>query len=831
MDREQNIRGAASMSASNTGPRRAIWGLVNDGYALVAKTANLTHDEAFELCRVPDIGDPSAYLDQGVAYLRAPKWGHVFARYFTNAERDSAGRASLVYDVVALSDPEFASLGYDAFQALPPIAADRRPERFGELAIPQLVLRNPADESARLAELLASEDHEAIAVVLGAVLMGDHALCIAPGFRAELIESIALLLPKSLRPQLTFQGPTTDFPKYTPRLTVAERGHALLVEREWSTVLPRDAQDPRLAEPRGDAARLVALGAQPDRLRRAWASMPDASARTDLRASVAEILRMDMLHEGLRSGDLRRVVLIVARAERADERVRLADVMFEHATSGNIVAALVDVVQGEQRGAWQAVHAIASAVARRRDQDRERFAEFFRALADAFAVIRVPNDDSVARDVRAMAACAVASLDDLERFLDIADPSLPWDSAWRDGSARWVTGRSATARVFDALAATGATYSGAVEGLQAVTQVASSATRHARDRAHTLALAIVRRTLRDRATLEPPDRLGLLVDTLIRLWSSDDGNVRRNSVATVSETERAVRRFFGVTDAVPAPSDPRRLALDFSRAISETAGSSGEPELLGWIIAALERAHAGVVGEPTVRAVAALLEDLKRTRSSSDIATSVGRVLLHLSSSDAAFVFRPVWLDIVRHADENTRRELLARAVGWVARGYATGRFTIGAFADACAAAGSEGITIDDATVELLLPHLTAAAARGKATELSLLSAAVAAVATPAAVEKVTDALLAVVPDAVADTVRMRRLALALHEIERVRDEDRYADARSTLRRVVDQHSISTDEERALRTFLGVEDGTVIRRILGRLPSLTPAAVAGGDRR
>ena len=69
---------------ATVGPRRAIWGLVNDGYALVAKTANLTHDEAFELCRVPDIGDPSAYLDHGVAYLHAPKWGHVFARYFTN---------------------------------------------------------------------------------------------------------------------------------------------------------------------------------------------------------------------------------------------------------------------------------------------------------------------------------------------------------------------------------------------------------------------------------------------------------------------------------------------------------------------------------------------------------------------------------------------------------------------------------------------------------------------------------------------------------------------------------------------------------------------------
>jgi hypothetical protein len=430
-----------------------------------------------------------------------------------------------------------------------------------------------------------------------------------------------------------------------------------------------------------------------------------------------------------------------------------------------------------------------------------------------------------------MAVCAVASLDDLERLLDLAEPTLPWDSAWRDGCGRWVTGRSATARLFDALATTGATYSGAMEGLQAIAQVTNSTSGHARDRALALALAIVRRTLRDRATLEPPDRLGLLVDALIRVWSPDDVTVRRNSAASAGETERAVRRFFGVMDVMPSSGDPRRLAIDLSRAVSETAGTAAESELLGWTIAALERAHVGSVGEITVRAAAALLEDINRGGASTDIATSVGRVLLHLSSADAAFVFRPAWLDVVRQADEVTRRELLARAVGWVARGYATGRFTIGAFADACAAAGSENITIDDATVELLLPHLTAAAARGKATELSLLSAAVAAVATPAAVEKTTDALLAAVPDAVADTVRMRRLALALHEIERVRDEDRYADARSALRRVLDQHSISSEEERALRTFLGVEDGTVIRRILGRLPSLTPAAVGGGDRR
>jgi hypothetical protein len=141
------------MTAPDTalgGPRRAIWGLVNDGYALVAKTANLSYDEAFELCRVPDIGDPSAYLDSGLAFLHAPKWGHVFARYFTNADRDSAGRASLVYDVIALSDDAFAAIGNDAFAALPPLARDHRPERFGELPIPTLTPRDEPTSAARL---------------------------------------------------------------------------------------------------------------------------------------------------------------------------------------------------------------------------------------------------------------------------------------------------------------------------------------------------------------------------------------------------------------------------------------------------------------------------------------------------------------------------------------------------------------------------------------------------------------------------------------------------------------------------------------------------------
>jgi hypothetical protein len=833
-------------AASHVGPRRAIWGLVNDGYALVAKTANLSHDDAFELCRVPDIGDPSGYLDQSVAYLRAPKWGHVFARYFTNAERDSAGRASLVYDVVALSDDDFAAIGNDAFRALPPLATDQRPERFGELAIPTLESRDPTTEAARVTTLLKGEDDETLAALLGALLAGDHVLCVAPGLRAETIECLTLLLPPVLRPSVTFQLPTVDFPKHTPRLAVAERGHALLVEREWSVVLPRDADDPRLAEARATAARLVALGRSTDRLLRAWATSAGAETpgvgaavlgAADLHAAVAGVLRMDLLREGLRTGDVRKTVLVAARAETADERLWLADAIFEQATPGAVAQALVDVVRGDQRGAWSAVHAVSSGVAARREQQRERFEAFFTALTDGLRDVPRPPAEPQLRDpareqaneVDVLLACAAASLGDLSRFLDVADPALPWETAWRDGTARWVKGRSGVARLFDALAARGATYGDTMDALQAIVAMTGTTHGRTRDRASSIALALVRRVLRERATLEPPDRLGAVVETLLKIWAVSP-QASRAADDPVADVSRAVRRFLGATES-RSTNDPRRVAAELSAVVADAEDGGTDSELLGWAIAALERAHAGTLGEGTIRAVAALLEERRRV-GAGDAAPTVGRVLLHFAAADASYIFRPAWLDVVRQADDTSRRELVARALSWVTRGYATGRFTIGAFADACVVAGAEGVAIDQATCDLLVPHLVAAGERRTAMEIALLAGTVAAVATPAAAETLTTALLSAADESVADGVRMRRLALALHEIERVRDEDRHAQARATLRRVLARHSLAPDEEKALRVFLGVDDGTMIGKWLSRLPSLTPAGVlATGERR
>ena len=819
---------------SSGGPRRAIWGLVNDGYALVAKTANLSYDEAFELCRVPDIGDPSAYLDKGLAFLRAPKWGHVFARYFTNADRDSAGRASLVYDVVALSDDEFAAIGNDAFAALPPLGRDHRPERFGELPIPTLTPRDEATSAARLTELLKTEDQTTITSLLAALLAGDRVLSFLPGVREETVECLTLLLPPWLRPALTFQIPTIDVPKHTPRLTVAERPHALLVERDWTAMLPRDAADPRFAEPAATASRLVALGKTGDRLHRAWAvgaamSGEIAPAQIDLGAEIAGILRMDLLHEGLRSGDLRRAVLVTARAVSDDERVRLADALFRHAAADRVAAALADVARGEQRGAWSAVQAISIAVGLRRDRQRDRFTKFFSNLLDGLRAVPRPAEDESARGAQVTLACAAAALDDLDRFLDFADPALPWEAAWHNGTARWVKGRSQVARLFDALAARGTSYADAVDGVNAIAAVAASAAGRARERASAIGLVLVRRTFRERALLEPPDKLGPLADGLVRIWSA--GHADAGASPLPDDTERALRRLFGVGEPLLSGGDPRRLAAELSRTIGDAPG--GEVELVGWIVAALDRAHAGAIGDAPVRVAIVLLEDAHRLAPRSELAAHVGRVLLHFAATDAAFVFRPGWLDLVRRVDDMVRRELLARALAWVARGYASGRFTIGALVDACVASGAEGGTIDAATVALLESHLVAAVQhRGNATELALLAGVVSGIATPNAAERLTDAMLGVVDESVSDGVRLRRLALALHEVERVRDEERFADARAALRRAAARRALSPDEERALRAFLGVDGGTVIGRLLGKLPSLTPGGtVAAGERR
>ena len=355
-------------------------------------------------------------------------------------------------------------------------------------------------------------------------------LSVAPGVRVETIECLTLLLPPSLRPQLTFQIPTVDFPKHTPRLTVAERAHALLVERDWTAVLPRDADDPRLAgrDGHGRAARGVRHDRRSTAARlgrgRGLLRACRRRRRTSISAPpIAGILRMDLLHEGLRSGDLRRAVLVAARADSDDERVRLADALFD-ASLRRIASRRRSPMSRAASNAVPglAVQAISSAVGQRRDRQPERFAKFFTTLhRRACAPFRAPSDDatarSVARHARVCGRFARRSRAIPRRRRSRRCRGKPRGATAR---ARWVKGRSPVARLFDALAAKGATYADAIDGVHAIAGVTATATGRARDRASAIGLTLVRRTLRERATLEPPDRLGALVDGLMRIWSS-----------------------------------------------------------------------------------------------------------------------------------------------------------------------------------------------------------------------------------------------------------------------------------------------------------------------
>src|SRR5471030_2320613 len=79
---------------------RAVWGLINDRYDVAAHSASITAEDALTLGRAATAGDPQVPLDSGLAHLLHPDWGHVFARFYTNAQRDSANRLNVVYDVV-----------------------------------------------------------------------------------------------------------------------------------------------------------------------------------------------------------------------------------------------------------------------------------------------------------------------------------------------------------------------------------------------------------------------------------------------------------------------------------------------------------------------------------------------------------------------------------------------------------------------------------------------------------------------------------------------------------------------------------------------------------
>ncbi|MDF1505836.1 hypothetical protein, partial [Roseisolibacter sp. H3M3-2] len=134
---------------------RAIWGLVDDAYGLVARTPSLDAAAADAVATAVAVGNPAFDVDDAVAVLHDPALGWLCARVFTDARRDSHGRGVLVTDVVVLDDAALLALRRDPFRCLPRARRDRRPEAEGTLELPVLRAMEPDGEAHVLAQARA----------------------------------------------------------------------------------------------------------------------------------------------------------------------------------------------------------------------------------------------------------------------------------------------------------------------------------------------------------------------------------------------------------------------------------------------------------------------------------------------------------------------------------------------------------------------------------------------------------------------------------------------------------------------------------------------------
>ncbi len=97
---------------------RAVYGLVDDQYGVVAHTPTLSRDEAQVLCHAVGIGDPAAPIDDALSFLAVPGWGLVCTRYATRL--DARGRLALGSDSVAVDVASFWAVRNDPLRCMPP---------------------------------------------------------------------------------------------------------------------------------------------------------------------------------------------------------------------------------------------------------------------------------------------------------------------------------------------------------------------------------------------------------------------------------------------------------------------------------------------------------------------------------------------------------------------------------------------------------------------------------------------------------------------------------------------------------------------------------------
>jgi hypothetical protein len=807
---------------------RAIWGLVDDAYGLAARTPSLTPREAHDLCREADVGDPLTEVEDALAFLHVPRWGYVCARLFTNADRDSSGRAALVSDVVSVAPETFALLRHDPFRCFPPRRADRRPEQRGELGTPALTPMTEDAEAALLARLMEREDAATLLrPLLAALLEGDRVLWLGAPPQAAL-QALVLLLPVPLRPALTFQTLAVDRPKHAPRLTCAPRRTAELNEQPWSRELPRQAglideralraADAVLAAA-GDRAALTTAHALYDRYAHASAEAGPTAGAFDLLRETERFAGFLALHEAVRRGSPAEAVRTLAADAAPAERALVMDVLVDVFSPARLAADVAGMLRHPD-GDHRAAATVVVALARRLRPPDQAFARFFAPLVKQLDGWMPPvTAGADLQRASVVLAVAAAWLADPSALLTWATPDAAWDDAAAAIGRPVLDAAVAPARAPLAalVAAARAPDADAAAGVvESVVRVLPQLSPSARPRAAALALAVVRRAFRERAQVADGGAAAArAADTLLRLWAHEP-----------PDADGAVFRGLLVAAHGGASAGAPRIASAVHAAIlTGTAGvdaALGEHELLAWVAVLVYRAASGEPAPASLDQAARLVEHAPRLgRDESARSQQLGRLLLATFPHGAPLSAE--WIDFLRYCDPGARRQLLLRALEHAAAAQQGG---LVAFTEACAVLADAGVTLDAEAATALRPSLqrvigALGVSPGAAVRLTGLLAVLGALADADGAAVLVRQLLEKVPNGLQKPLRLRRLASALAEVEQVRDEDAHAELRELFRDVAGGHHlplpIPAAEERLLRDFLGMPAEPLGARVLSAI--------------
>ena len=449
--------------------------------------------------------------------------------------------------------------------------------------------------------------------------------------------------------------------------------------------------------------------------------------------------------------------------------------------------------------------------------------------------------DGDTRRLRAVLAAAAAWRDDVVGVIGWADADADW--VWLDARLGTSAATPAGPRTRTLLAALADGPASAAHVAHALADIAGALPLPARRRAASLGLATVRRAFgAPSASIGTLESAARTTAALRVLWR----------VAPPAGDARAFAALLGVpvdADGVGSASPAMAPALDAARvdpanrrdavarvvATLRTSARSDDAcarEVDAWVAAlvadALSAAGPGDAVQALDAAAGLVAQAVAERVTDADAPARLGALLRAAlpdgAPGDAAHAVG--WQALIARADPSSAQQLALRMLIAAARPGPDGGIRPGAFAEACAAAVRTGVTLDDAALQQLGDALGDAFVAAPATAMPTLELTLAALGT--LVDGARAAALAQRVGARAapplrDALRLRRLAAAVGEIERARDERTYAELCALLRDGA-ADALRPADAMLLRVYLGVSTGPLLARARSAWQSLRDAA-------